>query len=83
MTYDGPHNRSAYHQGKCRCRECTDDASAAAKIYQRATRKAAQYVKRTNPGLWDRLLDECYAEADRERKPVGAPRRNSNWGWGE
>jgi hypothetical protein len=80
MKIDHPVGKSMYHRG-CRCDACKKTHTMTAMISNRAKMLAGQYVKKYQPGVWDRLVDEAYEYYGVERNPVGAPRReNSKWG---
>ena len=43
------------------------------RIYGKAKQKAVAMFRAMHPDIWDRLLDEAYAESGVTRMPIGRP----------
>lgn len=86
-----PVNKSTYDRHRCRCDGCrAANAEAqrlrrqqfgtptAARIHDRATTKAATWVRKHHPDVWQQLVDEQYARLGAVRRPVGRPAREAS-----
>jgi hypothetical protein len=63
---------ATYNHG-CRCPECVAVKVAYMRVMKRADARAATWVRRNEPTVWQELVDEAYDHHGMVRQPRGNP----------